>query len=187
MTAPDYTSELLRMGREARAAARKLAMLQAPHKNRCLEAMATALLERQGELLKANKQDMENGRKKGLNSALLDRLKLSPERITDMAQGLRTLVGLENPVGKIDATWIRPNGMKIQKVRVPIGVIAIIYEARPNVTADAAGLCLKAGNAVFLRGGSEAVHSNHAIAEAMLEGVRSVDLPEAIIQLLPWT
>jgi glutamate-5-semialdehyde dehydrogenase len=187
MTEINFTGELEEMGRNARAAARKLALLQGAQKNRCLEAMAEALMDQSAAIREANRLDMENGRAKGLTSALLDRLELTSGRIEDMAKGLRTLVGLENPVGRVDATWIRPNGMKIRKVRVPIGVIAIIYEARPNVTADAAGLCLKAGNAVFLRGGSEAIHSNRAIADVLRQGIRSCDLPEAVVQLLPWT
>ncbi len=182
----DFQSELTKMGRAAREAARKLAMLPHSQKNRCLETMADQLLARRDAMLEANAIDMDRGREKGLNAALLDRLKLTDERISGMAKGLRSLVGLEDPVGRVDSTWIRPNGIKIQKVRVPIGVIAIIYEARPNVTADAAGLCLKSGNAVFLRGGSEAIHSNKAIADALLAGVRESELPEATIQLLPW-
>jgi glutamate-5-semialdehyde dehydrogenase len=183
----DLTRDLHRMGEATRAAARKIAMAQTPQKNRCLEAMADALIEQREQILSANRKDLENGREKGLSNAMLDRLELTPDRLEDMAKGLRTLVGLPDPVGKVDSTWIRPNGLKICKVRVPIGVIAIIYEARPNVTADAAGLCLKAGNAVFLRGGSEAIHSNQAIAEALQEGIRNADLPEAVLQFLPWT
>jgi len=175
------------MGRDTRAAARKLALLPSAHKNRCLEAMADALIEEEDTIRAANTVDLERARATGLSVAMLDRLELTPARVSDMAKGLRTLVGLEDPVGRVEATWIRPNGMAIRKVRVPIGVIAIIYESRPNVTADAAGLCLKAGNAVFLRGGSEAVESNKAIASAMLAGIRACDIPEAVLQLIPWT
>lgn len=186
MSTIDFAAELTRMGQAARQAARKLAVIPHSQKNRCLEAMADRLLARRDALLEANALDMKNGSDKGLSNALLDRLELTGDRIDAMAKGLGALVGLEDPVGHVDATWIRPNGMKIQKVRVPIGVIAIIYEARPNVTADAAGLCLKSGNAVFLRGGSEALYSNKAIAEALQEGIRESNLPEAAIQLLPW-
>lgn len=183
----DYTSELARMGVAAKAAARKLALLKGPQKNRCLEAMADALNEQLDAILEANEVDMRKGRQNGLNKAMLDRLRLDEERVAKMAKGLRTLVGLEDPTGRVDATWIRPNGLKIRKVRVPIGVIAIIYEARPNVTADAAGLCLKAGNAVFLRGGSESLNSNKAIVKALTDGIRRSDLPPEVVQLIPWT
>jgi glutamate-5-semialdehyde dehydrogenase len=182
-----HHDELIEMGRQAKAAARKLALLQNNKKKRCLEAMAEAIMDRQKDLRTANAKDMEAGREKGLNNALLDRLELTPERIAGMAKGLQAVVGLEDPVGREESIWIRPNGLKIRKVRVPIGVIGIIYEARPNVTADAAGLCLKAGNAVFLRGGSEAIHSNRAIVEALHDGLRACEVPEAVVQLLPWT
>jgi glutamate-5-semialdehyde dehydrogenase len=182
-----HQDELIEMGRQAKAAARKLALLQNNKKKRCLEAMAEAIMDRQKDLRTANAKDMEAGREKGLNNALLDRLELTPERIAGMAKGLQAVVGLEDPVGREESIWIRPNGLKIRKVRVPIGVIGIIYEARPNVTADAAGLCLKAGNAVFLRGGSEAIHSNRAIVEALHDGLRACEVPEAVVQLLPWT
>lgn len=182
-----HHDELIEMGRQAKAASRKLALLQNNKKKRCLEAMAEAIMDRQKDLRTANAKDMEAGREKGLNNALLDRLELTPERIAGMAKGLQAVVGLEDPVGREESIWIRPNGLKIRKVRVPIGVIGIIYEARPNVTADAAGLCLKAGNAVFLRGGSEAIHSNRAIVEALHDGLRACEVPEAVVQLLPWT
>jgi glutamate-5-semialdehyde dehydrogenase len=182
-----HQDELIEMGRQAKSAARKLALLQNNKKKRCIEAMAEAIMDRQKDLRIANAKDMEAGREKGLNSALLDRLELTPERIAGMAKGLQAVVGLEDPVGREESIWIRPNGLKIRKVRVPIGVIGIIYEARPNVTADAAGLCLKAGNAVFLRGGSEAIHSNCAIVEALHDGLRACEVPEAVVQLLPWT
>ena len=183
----DYTNELTKMGTAARAAARKLALLQGPQKNRCLEAMADELINQQDDIIAANGEDMQNGRKNGLSNAMLDRLKVDEERIAKMAKGLRTLVGLEDPTGRVDSTWLRPNGLKIRKVRVPIGVIGIIYESRPNVTADAAGLCLKAGNAVVLRGGSESINSNKAIVKALADAVRNSDLPEGVIQLVPWT
>ncbi|MFO7821832.1 MAG: glutamate-5-semialdehyde dehydrogenase [Lentisphaeria bacterium] len=183
----DYTSELAKMGSAARTAARKLALLQGPQKNRCLEAMADELQDQIESILEANEIDMQNARKNGLSSAMLDRLQLDEDRLAEMAKGLRTLVGLEDPTGRVDSTWLRPNGLKIRKVRVPIGVISIIYEARPNVTADAAGLCLKAGNAVFLRGGSESINSNKAIVKALKDGIRKSDMSPEIIQLMPWT
>lgn len=181
-----HQAEIIEMGRQAKVAARALALLQSNKKKRCLEAMAEAIMDGQKQLRTANAMDMEAGREKGLNNAMLDRLELTPERISGMAKGLQALVGLEDPAGREESTWIRPNGLRIRKVRVPIGVIGIIYEARPNVTADAAGLCLKAGNAVFLRGGSEALHSNQAIVDALHEGLRSAKVPEAAVQLLPW-
>ncbi len=183
----DFKQELMVMGQATRQTARKLAVLPGTRKERCLNAMADAIMDQQTSLHQANQQDLAAGREQGLSKAMLDRLELTPERIKEMARGLRVLVGLPDPVGRVDSTWIRPNGLKIRKVRVPIGVIGIIYESRPNVTADAAGLCLKAGNAVFLRGGSESLRSNRAIVSALHQGLRSCDLPEAAIQLLPWT
>ncbi len=149
--------------------------------------MADAIMDQADPLREANDRDLAAGEERGLSQALLDRLALTTERIEDMAKGLRVLAGLPDPVGRVDSTWIRPNGLKIRKVRVPIGVIGIVYESRPNVTADAAGLCLKAGNAVFLRGGSEAINSNLAIASALRQGLQACDLPAAAVQLLPWT
>lgn len=183
----DYKAELESMGQDARQAARKLATLQSARKERCLKAMADAIMDQADPLREANDRDLAAGEERGLSQALLDRLALTTERIEDMAKGLRVLAGLPDPVGRVDSTWIRPNGLKIRKVRVPIGVIGIVYESRPNVTADAAGLCLKAGNAVFLRGGSEAINSNLAIASALRQGLQACDLPAAAVQLLPWT
>jgi glutamate-5-semialdehyde dehydrogenase len=130
---------------------------------------------------------MENGRQAQLSAALLDRLELTPERIRKIAKSIQALVGLEDPVGRVDDTWLRPNGLQIKKARVPIGVVGIIYESRPNVTADAAALCLKAGNAVFLRGGSEAFITSQAIVNAMHAGLEDVGLPKELIQFVPWT
>ena len=187
MNTPDYQQELEALGRRARSAGRQLAQISAAQKNRSLETIADKLIEQQDKILAANEEDMEHGKTKGLNAALLDRLKLTPARIQEMAKGLRALVGLPDPIGRVDSTWLRPNGLEIRRVRVPIGVIAIIYEARPNVTVDAAGLCLKAGNAVILRGGTEAIRSNLMLAEVMLAGLREADLPESAIQVVPWT
>ena len=183
----DYTAELERLGGQAKSAARHLALLSKAGKDRCLEAMAEALLDRREEIIKANRRDMARGRGKGLSDAMLDRLELTPKRLEDMATGLREVVGLPDPVGGTDSTWRRPNGLEIRKIRVPIGVIAIIYESRPNVTADASGLCLKAGNAVVLRGGSESFESNRALVEVLAAGGAAKGLPEGAVQLVPWT
>ena len=183
----DHQAELVELGQRAKAAARRLAQSSAAPKNRCLEVIADLLLKGQDRILAANAEDLENGRKKGLNNALFDRLKLTPARVAEMAHGLRALVGLPDPIGRVDSTWLRPNGLEIRRVRVPIGVIAIIYEARPNVTVDAAGLCLKAGNAVVLRGGSEAIRSNLCLAEIMQAGLAACDIPGGAVQVVPWT
>ncbi|OGV83678.1 MAG: glutamate-5-semialdehyde dehydrogenase [Lentisphaerae bacterium RIFOXYB12_FULL_65_16] len=183
----DYRGELMVMGRKAKQAARRLALMSTEKKNRCLEAIGSALVQRTQEILDANAQDLAEGQKANLSSAMLDRLRLTPARIEEMASGIRTLVGLPDPVGRVDSTHLRPNGLQIQKVRVPIGTIAIIYESRPNVTVDAGVLCLKAGNAVFLRGGKEAFHSNRILAEIMLTGGAAEGLPDGAVQIVPWT
>lgn len=175
------------MGVKGHEAARALAVMSTAQKNRCLEKMADHLLARREEIFAANELDMKAGRERGLSSALLDRLKISDARLEAMAKGLHDLVGLTDPVGEVTATWLRPNGLKIRRVRVPIGVIGIIFESRPNVTVDAAGLCLKAGNAVILRGGSEAIHSNLALAEALEAGAADSEVPAGVVQLVPWT
>ena len=155
-------------------------------KNRALEAMAEALNENATELMAANDKDMANGAAAGLTESLLDRLKLTPERIEGMAKGLLGVASLKDPVGRIESTFHRPNGLVIERTRVPIGVIGIIYEARPNVTADAAGLCLKSGNVSILRGGKEAMNSNRMIADILYKtGVES-GLPEGFMQFIPW-
>jgi glutamate-5-semialdehyde dehydrogenase len=187
MTESTMTSELQLLAANAKSAARRLAQASPVQKNRCLEAIAASLMEQQASILKANAADMETGKARGMNAAILDRLKLTPARVEEMAKGLRALVGLPDPIGRVDSTWLRPNGLEIRRVRVPIGVIAIIYEARPNVTVDAAGLCLKAGNSVILRGGSEAIQSNLALAGVMLAGLKACDLPEPAIQVVPRT
>ena len=186
MNSIDYRGELSALGEQARSAARQLALMSGGRKNLCLEAIAAELRARQSDLLAANALDLADGERNGLSAAMLDRLRLSPARVEDMATGIETLIGLADPVGRVDSTWLRPNGLKIQKIRVPIGVIAIIYESRPNVTVDAATLCLKAGNAVLLRGGSEALHSNQALAEAMVAGGAVNGLPDGAVALLPW-
>jgi glutamate-5-semialdehyde dehydrogenase len=183
----DFKDEIEKIGRKAQLASRKLASISTLRKNKALEEMAKAIVDSSEEIKAANALDLEDARRSGLSSAMIDRLTLNDDRIEDMAKGLRTLSGLSDPVGKIDANFIRPNGLTIEKIRVPIGVIGIIYESRPNVTVDAASLCLKAGNAVILRGGKEAIHSNRKLAEIMsLSGVKG-GLPEGFVQLLPWT
>jgi len=174
-----------RMGRAAKAAAAILATAPAEAKNRALLRAAAALRARRPEILAANARDMEAGEAKGLSSAMLDRLKLDDKRIEAMAAGLEDIARLPDPVGTVIAEWERPNGLKISRVRVPLGVIGIIYESRPNVTADASGLCLKSGNAAILRGGSESFHSSTAIAAAMAEGLAAAGLPQDAIQLVP--
>ncbi len=182
-----YQAELEAMGRRAKEAAYKLAGLSTKTKNDALQAMARALEERAEMILAANEVDMEAGRAKGLSKALLDRLLLTPDRIREMAEGLRALIALPDPVGEVIRMWTRPNGLQIGKMRVPLGVIGIIYEARPNVTVDAAGLCLKAGNAVILRGGSEAINSNRAITQVISAAAASAGIPAGAIQLVETT
>ena len=175
------------MGRRALEASRRLAQLPADRKNAILLAMADGLMREEAAILAANEKDLAAGREKGLNGAMIDRLTLNSRRIADMAQGVREVAALNDPVGEVLADWTRPNGLQITKVRVPIGVIGIIYESRPNVTADAAVLCLKSGNATLLRGGSEAFHSNMAIAAVLQSAGESSGLPPDSIQLIPFT
>jgi glutamate-5-semialdehyde dehydrogenase len=171
------------MGRQARAAAYALAQLTSDEKNAILRAMAAALREATPGLLEANAKDLAAGAEKGLSAALLDRLRLDEARIEAMAAGIDQVATLPDPVGQVMEKWTRPNGIEIEQVRVPIGTIGIIYESRPNVTADAAALCFKTGNATILRGGSEAIHSNRAIAAAL----GKPGAPEHSIQLIPFT
>jgi glutamate-5-semialdehyde dehydrogenase len=162
-----------------------LARLSASQKNKILIAMADELVVRSPEILAANAEDTEAAEKNGLTKAAIDRLRLTPDRISGMADGIRQVAALKDPVGEILRDWTRPNGIHIQKIRTPIGVIGIIYESRPNVTADAAVLCLKTGNAVILRGGSEALASNLAIAKALQAGGFEAGLPDFSVQLIP--
>ena len=171
------------MGRQARAAAYKLAQLSSDEKNAILREMAAAIRQRVPELLAANAKDLQAGRAKGLSNAMLDRLMLDEKRIEAMAAGIDQVATLPDPVGQVLDSWTRPNGIRIEQVRVPIGTIGIIYESRPNVTADAAVLCFKTGNATILRGGSEALHSNVAIADALA----AAGAPEHAVQLIPFT
>jgi glutamate-5-semialdehyde dehydrogenase len=158
------------LGRRARAASKELAQLSSAQKNAGLLAMADELLASQEALLAANAQDVERARKEGLSGAMLERLTLTASRVAAMAEGIRTVAALPDPVGQAITRWTRPNGIEISKVRVPIGVIGIIFESRPNVTSDAAVLCTKTGNATILRGGSEAIGSNLEIAAALGRG-----------------
>jgi glutamate-5-semialdehyde dehydrogenase len=171
------------MGRQARAAAYKLAQLTSDEKNAILRAMAAAVRKATPELLAANALDLAAGKEKGLSAAMLDRLMLDEKRIEAMAAGIDQVATLPDPVGQVLDAWERPNSIRIEQIRVPIGTIGIIYESRPNVTADAAVLCFKTGNATILRGGSEAIHSNRAIAAALAQA----GAPEHAIQLIPFT
>ncbi|MBJ7423291.1 MAG: glutamate-5-semialdehyde dehydrogenase [Akkermansiaceae bacterium] len=174
---------IYQMGRQARAAAHQLAQLTTEEKNVILRAMANAIRRNASALIEANRLDLANGAEKGLSTAMLDRLMLDTQRIETMAAGIDQVATLPDPVGQILESWEQPNGIRIEQVRVPIGTIGIIYESRPNVTADAAVLCFKTGNATILRGGSEAIHSNRAIAAALAEA----GAPENSIQLIPFT
>jgi glutamate-5-semialdehyde dehydrogenase len=162
--------KILKIAQQAKAASRRLSNLSTKIKNDSLLAMADMLENRDDFLMDANYEDVEGAREKGLSPAMIDRLTLNENRIKDMAKGLREIAALPDPVGEVVRMWRRPNGLQIGKIRTPLGVIGIIYESRPNVTADAASLCIKSGNAVILRGGSEAIHSNIAIAK-LLSGI----------------
>ena len=183
----DVAAVMADLGRRARAAARPLAIATTQMKNAALAAMADAVLTQEQAILAANAIDMANGERAGLQASFLDRLKLTPERIRGMAEGIREIAALKDPVGDVIAQWDRPNGLRIERVRTPLGVIGVIYESRPNVTADAGALCLKAGNAVILRGGSDSVNSSAAIHACLVEGLRVAGLPEDAIQLVPTT
>lgn len=168
----------------AKRAARALALLSSTVKNKALSAMADGLVRASERLTAENAKDVEAGKKAGLSPALIDRLTLNPKRIEAMAQGIREIVSLPDPVGEVLEMWRRPNGMEVGRVRVPIGLIGIIYESRPNVTADTSALCLKSGNAVLLRGGSEAIHSNTAIAKVLNEAAAGAGVPDGAISIL---
>jgi len=183
----DLAAIMSQLGRNARAAARPLATASTEQKNKALLAMAAALERRTAEILAENAKDMEHGEAAGLTSAVLDRLKLDEKRVAGVAQGIREIASLADPVGSIIAEWDRPNGLHIERVRTPLGVIGVIYESRPNVTADAGALCLKAGNAVILRGGSDSTHSSAAIHACLVEGLKEAGLPKHAIQRVPTT
>ena len=179
----DIAAAMGEIGRRARAAARALA--PADQKNRALAAMAVAVRAQTSLILAANAEDVAEARAAGVTGAFLDRLVLDPARVEAIAAGIDAVQGLKDPVGTVMESWTRPNGMRIERVRVPLGVIGIIYESRPNVTADAGVLCLKSGNAAILRGGSDSMHSSRAILTVLTEGLRAANLPEAAIQLVP--
>lgn len=181
------TEQMIQLARQAKTAARELARLTPDDKNACLLAMAGALEQNNADIKNANARDMEVGAGMGLSPAVLDRLKLNDQRIISMANGLREVAALPDPIGKVLDERVRPNGLKLRKISTPIGVVVIIYESRPNVTADAASLCFKSGNATILRGGKEALNSNQAIARIMIEaGKRTLrGFPECAIQVVP--
>jgi glutamate-5-semialdehyde dehydrogenase len=181
----DLATLIATMGSQARAAARVLATTPAARIDAALRAMADALLAAEKDILAANALDVAAAKANGQTAALVDRLTLDPKRLAACAEGLRQVATLPHPLGQILREWTQPNGIKIAKVRVPLGVIGFIYESRPNVTVDAAGLCLKSGNAVILRGGSEALRSNTAIATALSRGLAAAGLPAAAVQLVP--
>jgi len=175
------------IGRGARRAAASLALTSEDDRNRALLAAASAIRKRSHAILAANATDMAEGDERGLSGAMLDRLMLDADRVEGMAAGIEAVAGLHNPLGRVLAEWDRPNGLKIQRVSVPLGVIGIIYESRPNVTADAAALCLKSGNASILRGGSESFHSSQAIYQCLREGLTKAGLAADAVQMVPTT
>lgn len=183
----DTVALMAEIGRRARAAARPLAIATTAGKNAALVAMAEAILAREQDILDANAIDVSNGEESGLSASFMDRLRLNPARIRAMADGIREIAALKDPVGDVIAAWERPNGLHIERVRTPLGVVGVIYESRPNVTADAGALCLKAGNPVILRGGSDSLNSSSAIHACLVEGLKAVGLPEDAIQLVPTT
>ena len=185
--AEDTAALMADLGRRARAAARPLAIASTERKNAALSAMADAVLANEQAILDANAIDLANGEEAKLSPAMMDRLKLTSARIRAMADGVRAIAELRDPVGEVIAAWDRPNGLRIERVRTPLGVIGVIYESRPNVTADAGALCLKAGNPVILRGGSDSLNSSAAIHACLVEGLRTANLPEDAIQLVPTT
>ena len=185
--ATDIPAMMVELGQRAKAAARVLALAPTDTKNVALRAAADVMRANTNAIKDANAKDMAAGKEKNLSAALLDRLLLDDNRIAAMAKSLEEIADLADPVGQVIAEWDRPNGLEIQRVRTPLGVIGIIYESRPNVTADAGGLCLKAGNTCILRGGSESVNSSRAILVALQAGLRAAGLPEAAIQMVPTT
>ena len=183
----DVKQYMQTVGRQAREASRAIARADTNQKNRALAAIAAAIRRDAATLLAANARDMEHARNSGYDTALLDRLALTEKTVAGMAEGLEQIAALPDPVGEIDGLKFRPSGIQVGKMRVPLGVIGIIYEARPNVTADAAGLCLKSGNAAILRGGSEALHSNQAVAACVREGLAAAGLPDTVVQVVETT
>ena len=178
---------VLAMAKQARQAAPAVAGCSTAKKNDALKAIADNIVEQAPYIRSQNALDLEAARKNGLSDAMIDRLTVGDKTITAMAEGLMDVAGLQDPVGSADGTWIRPNGLEVSRVRIPLGVIGIVYESRPNVTIDAAGLCLKSGNAVILRGGSEAIHSNLALAKSISHGLAKAAMPENAVQVVPVT
>lgn len=181
---PAYTTRLIALCAGAKEASRALAVSPPEARDAALRALAEALEKNQDDILFKNEIDLEAGRRAGLSASLLDRLALTPRRVADMAAGLRDIAALPDPLGSVAGEWERPNGLKVQKVRVPLGVVAMIYEARPNVTVDATGLCLKSGNAVVLRGGKEALESNTALVRVLKEALLPTGLPSDCVQFV---
>lgn len=183
----DVAAVMAEIGRNSKAAARQLAVASTEAKNKALHAMADAIVANAANILAANAEDLKQVEGKGLLPSFLDRLILTEKGISGMAQALREIADFKDPVGEVIAAWERPNGLQIERVRTPLGVIGVIYESRPNVTADAGALCLKAGNAVILRGGSDSAQSSQAIHECLVAGLKSAGLPEHAIQIVPTT
>ncbi|MEP5230263.1 MAG: glutamate-5-semialdehyde dehydrogenase [Alloalcanivorax sp.] len=183
----DIQQYMQRLGEQARQASRAMARASSGDKDKALAAIANALRDHRDAILRANEKDLDAGRSNGLDAALLDRLALTADRFDGMVEGLEQIIGLADPIGVITDLAYRPSGIQVGKMRVPLGVIGIIYESRPNVTIDAAALCLKSGNAAILRGGSEAINANQAIAECIREGLRAAGLPEAAVQVVETT
>ena len=181
----DLAAEMAKIGRRAREAAAALSLASSEMKITALNNAAAAVRDRTDEILAANARDLAKAERQGISAALRDRLALDPKRVEGIAAGLEAIAALPDPVGRVLAEWTRPNGLEIQRVAVPLGVVGIIYESRPNVTADAGALALKSGNAAILRGGSESYHSSRALVAALAQGLRSAGLPEAAIQLVP--
>jgi len=181
----DIQTLMTELGQNAKAAAAELAFASAEAKQTALNAAADAVWEARADIIAANAKDMEFGREKGLSPAMMDRLMLDEDRIKGMVDGLRAVAGQDDPVGEVIAEWDMPSGLHIRRVRTPLGVVGVIYESRPNVTADAGALCLKSGNAVILRGGSEGLNSATAIHACLVQGIKAAGLPEAAIQLVP--
>ncbi|NTE87703.1 glutamate-5-semialdehyde dehydrogenase [Agrobacterium rubi] len=183
----DIETLMMSIGAQAKAASRPLSIASADQKNRALLAMASAIEASMAKILDANARDVAAAESSGVAASFIDRLKLDNARIVGIAEGIRSIAALPDPVGEVIAAWDRPNGLKIERVRTPLGVIGVIYESRPNVTADAGALCLKAGNAVILRGGSDSQYSSRAIHACLVEGLKIAGLPEHAIQLVPVT
>ncbi|WP_247997161.1 glutamate-5-semialdehyde dehydrogenase [Brucella tritici] len=183
----DIAAIMAKVGRKARQAAAPLSIASPQQKNKALLAAADAMLEARGDILAANRLDLANAEKNGMAASFVDRLTLDDGRINAIADGIRAIAALPDPVGEVIAEWDRPNGLHIERVRTPLGVIGVIYESRPNVTADAGALCLKAGNAVILRGGSDSAHSSAAIHKALVRGLEAANLPADAIQVVPVT